>query len=288
MSDTRISTVMQSGDPRGFPPIGRPGLPSLPPFGSLPGHPDNLIFGANRSSASPFGAAPSTNALIAARFAPAVRLNPLSLRGPVTNGDSGWLMLTIDRPSFVWPTGYMNNGTTLNVPAYEVLYAPIQRPLNDSQALRSARRGIAYLSNPGAWWIKYNAPDAAAAATLECIVIDANDPAVAGRYLSEPGCNGFTTGTVVLPATGGTALQIVAANPYRKGLTIQNVTTGAGGCRVGIGGVALDWATIGGFVLSAGTVPGTLTMAGDTLALSACFGIGTSATAPTVFFTEYF
>lgn len=285
----RAASLTPFGDRSSPPSVGRPFLPGGPGHtpgggGSLPMTPDNLIQGARRSPASPFGAAATTNDLVAARFAPAIRINPLTLRGGVTGGDPGWLQLTIDRPSVVWPTGYKNDGTTLNVPAFEVLYTPLVKPMVDSQAMRSARRGIAYLSNPGEWWVKYDAPSAATAATLEVIVIDANDPAVASRYLSEPGCNGYSKGQVAVGAPAA-ANEIVPANPYRKGLTIQNV--GASALRIGIGGVAADWnvGNVGLRLASSGV--SSISFAGDNLVLDAVFAVGESAVG-TVYFVEYF
>lgn len=280
--DIGAPVVLRSGPTPGPQPVGYPG--------ALPPTPDNLIPGARQSPGSVFGAAESTNPLVSARFAPAIKINPITLRGPITGGDRGWMQLAIDRPSFLWPTGYLTDGSTVNLPQYEVLYAPIAIPLLDSQALRSARRGIAYLSNPGIWWVKYNAPAAATAAVLNALVIDANDPAVASRYLSEPGCNGFNGPTTTVAAIG-TAAICMPANPYRKSVTVQGVP-GAGSpiVRIGIGGVAADWnAGNVGLRLITGSF-NSMTFAGDSLALEDIFCVAEagSGAAGAVVAVEYF
>lgn len=234
-------------------------LPSVPPGTGQPGE----VYRAG--AASPFGRALSTPELVGARYTESNRLNPITLRGGLTGGDSGWQAIVIDRPSFVWPTGYASDGSTLNVPGAEVLYAPHARPRVDTEALRSLRRGIAYLSNPGVWWLKYGAATASPAATLECVVIDASDPGVVSKYLSEPGPNYVTQGDVATISTA--SVQLVAANPYRKALTIQNTSTFA--IRLGLGITAVGTT---GVRIVAG-VTGTVTFSGDSLFLGAVNGI---------------
>lgn len=233
-------TVLDPLFPPGFVPPGAP--PSAQPNGPT------------------WNRGPATNPLVAARTAPMGRLNPIELQGPTTGGQDGWMAVAIDRPSFLWPTGYTYDGVTVRLPNYPTLFCPQARPENDSLAMRSVRRGIAYLSNPGIWWVKYGAPTAATPAKVQCLLIDANDPGNVSAYLSMPACNGYTQGRDA--AISATPSLLVAGNPGRIALTLQN-TSASGIIRVGIGALASN--TVG-FRVSAGGV-NSVSFAGDGLPL---------------------
>lgn len=267
------------GVPRGFPyregpEVARPGLP-LPRGGTT----QTPMMAPAHSGMAPRKNA-TTPELVQARFAPTIRLNPITIEGPTIGGRDGWQSIDIDRPMILWPTGYDLGGVNFSLPIAEVLYAPETKPANDSLAIRSLRRGIAYLSNPGRWWVKYGIAAAATPFTLSCLLIDASDPAVAARYLSEPGPNVTRYfGSVGVNPDPGPSVLLVQANPYRKALTIQNHANPAIRIQVGTPGTIAN-----GIRLPA---TASVTFAGDTLTLDAVYGMAEGALTGDVVIIEY-
>ena len=208
--------------------------------------------GASPSAAGPFGSGPNTNPLIAATFAPSLKINRQGIQA------NTWTPINVDRPTIIWPIRaglgsiqYLRSSTGLTAAptdtdavlwnAGNILFAPWNlprvtttlpggTPLYD-EVLGSSGRGLCYLSGPGDWWLY-------SSAQVEFLQFDAANPVVASRFLGDPGFNGVAnyTNTAITaggagPVSGG---QILPANRYRTALLLQQALS-TPGIRIGFG-----------------------------------------------------
>ena len=153
-------------------------------------------------------------------------------------------------------TGGTGSGCTLNITAYVVgptvtfnsgsarviYYAPNRNPSNSNDAQRSKGAGVVYLANPGTWNLRADSDASYETCQINYLLIDAQDPAVAARYLSESGTHRIRTNTGASVSTTSTSL--VGENRNRTGLVITS-TSGPGNSpalplkiRLGFGGAA--------------------------------------------------
>jgi len=169
----------------------------------------------------PFGLGLTPEELVIARFkrsqgleeippkllAGAAHLNPIQLPG------QAWKPLETDIPLILRPTA----------PLFELIYyAPGRIPLNQNllYAQRSIGPGIVYLPTRGQWWLYYNAT-----ATITLLMIDAQDPLVAARYLGERSSHYITTTiTTALPINTANPVQLLPSNMDRRGVLMRNVS----------------------------------------------------------------
>lgn len=172
------------------------------------------------------------------RFGQGIVANRQTLRGRTV------LTVTVDRPSIVKPLGvalapiyyqthlrppWTGLGTTApsaasTVPAF--------------QGYRSSGNGICLLPTVGEWYLYY---DVSSAAALDILVIPAEDPSVAAKYLAEPGCH---TAVNTNLTGGASTVGTIAANADRKAFFLQNLTGGSTILRIGLG-TAVDAAAAG-------------------------------------------
>jgi hypothetical protein len=108
-----------------------------------------------------------------------------------------------------------------------IFYAPNRIPASTDYAQRSKGAGIIYLSNPGVWYIQHARDATSECVTTEYVAIDAQDPAVIARYLSESGCHRVRT-TQVSFAASGARYAIIGENRNRTGLLISAGTGNLG------------------------------------------------------------
>lgn len=118
------------------------------------------------------------------------------------------------------PTVYNSGSTRV------IYYAPNRIPSSLDDAQRSKGAGIVYLPNPGNWYIQAARDTTAEAVIVSYLVIDAQDPAVAARYLSESGCHRIRTNSSVDVTNAST--QLLGENRNRTGLLLT-LTLPAGG-----------------------------------------------------------
>jgi len=210
---------------------------------------------------------PITPELLVARQSGAVDLNPTYLQAQT------WLAIRVDRPVLLIPRDtiqYVVQATTTTQNGDGLIYyAPSRQPTNlgtagNGDVQKSTRYGVCYLSNPGVWYVYYNR----AAQTLGMLVIDASDPNVAARYLSEAGIHGVRFQT--FPALAAST-NIVAANRDRIAMTVQS--TGSAPVRISFVAPAT---TTSGFRLVS-SVGAAITFSGDTNYRGQLWGIEESA-----------
>lgn len=226
------------------------------PVRGAPIPPEPTLSGGIPSAAGSMGSAPTTNALVAARFNPAIVSNPTTLTGNASDGQ-GYVRFDIDRPTIVASTSGNMDGV--------FYYAPDRPPRIDLHANRSVQHGICYLSNPGTWWIKYSGT------TCDVVFHDASDGGVASRYLSEPGCH-YTAQTHLTVTSTVTPIALLAPNILRKSILIQNLTPtnsirlAFDGQNPANGGPIGTYPTWGGplGVRLSGVTGSVITLAGDT------------------------
>lgn len=119
------------------------------------------------------------------------------------------------------PTVY-NSGS-----ARVIYYAPNRIPSSLDDAQRSKGAGIVYLPNPGQWYIQAARDTTAETVIVSYLVIDAQDPAVAARYLSESGCHRIRTNSSVDVTNAST--QLLGENRNRTGLLLTCTLPAGGG-----------------------------------------------------------
>ena len=202
---------------------GRIGPPLVPTGG---GNTGPVLPGAAMPNFNPSGRGVPpgiTDPLVGARYAEAVDLNPAAF---VTTPTNGWHMIRCDRPMIVWPfsttieggTGKPGIGTYSTGAARVISFAPNRIPSNVEDAQRSKGAGVCYLPNPGRWYLRANLDGDETKVTINYLLIDAQDPAVAARYLSEPGCHRIRTNSTVNVTNASTIL--VGQNRNRTGLLL--------------------------------------------------------------------
>lgn len=249
--------IQSDSAPRPYGPKGIgeiPGISSSPaprPFGPRdPIEPGVTPSGGIPSAAGAMGSSPTTDPLTRARFSRAIVSNPFTLEGNATNGQ-GYVAMDFDRPTIIYCNTFPLTGV--------FYYCPDRRVFDDLHAFRSFSSGIIYIPNPGRWWIKYSV-----AGTVALVAHDASDPAVASKYLSEPGTH-YVLQTHVTVTSNLSFTILLSRNVARRALTIQNLTvnnpirlgfnnvvpTGVAGAN-GPLGIRLD-----------GTVGSTITLTGD-------------------------
>ena len=136
------------------------------------------------------------------------------------------------------PTVYNSGSTRV------IYYAPNRIPSSLDDAQRSKGAGIVYLPNPGQWYIQAARDTTAETVIVSYLVIDAQDPAIAARYLSESGCHRIKTNASFGPIQT-TSTQLLAENRNRTGLLLTS-TAGPGGTptiaklRLGFGAAAVN------------------------------------------------
>lgn len=198
---------------------------SIPPWGGGAGGAGGVVAPAGLRLDGPEAPQSIDPDLIRARYAPAGECNPDEV-----NGDT-WFQLRITRPTIVRTfsdLGELHNDTNAPIEygGCALWFAPGRRTGNlpeDSAtlsassdwrgAMRSRGRGIAYLSNPGVWNLYYAI---GATSRVKYQVLDANDPNVGARYLSEHGSHRVRLTTTSI--TTGTAVQIAPRNIYRHAI----------------------------------------------------------------------
>jgi hypothetical protein len=149
-----------------------------------------------------------------------LQINPYALQA------QRWVNFDAQFPVILWPLTHPLTGV--------IYYAPKSVPAEGiSRCQRSRGAGIVYLPHAGRWRLRYDG--ATATDVGEFVVIDARDPAVALRYLADPGTH-FTS-TVALtaagpfllssiPIAGAASVLLLNANRNRKGVLIRNVGLG--------------------------------------------------------------
>jgi hypothetical protein len=136
------------------------------------------------------------------------------------------------------PTVYNSGSTRV------IYYAPNRIPSSLDDAQRSKGAGIVYLPNPGQWYIQAARDTTAETVIVSYLVIDAQDPAMAARYLSESGCHRIKTNASFGPIQT-TSTQLLAENRNRTGLLLTS-TAGPLGTptiaklRLGFGAAAVN------------------------------------------------
>jgi hypothetical protein len=139
------------------------------------------------------------------------------------------------------PTVYNSGSTRV------IYYAPNRIPSSLDDAQRSKGAGIVYLPNPGQWYIQAARDTTAETVIVSYLVIDAQDPAVAARYLSESGCHRIRTNSLV--SVPNTSTTLLGENRNRTGLLLTCNTSPANAAgalykiRLGFGEAAV--ATLG-------------------------------------------
>ena len=175
--------------------------------------------------------------VLSGRFGAGIVANRTTLRGRVP------LSVTVDRPSIVYPVGI-----ALGAIYYQTQLRPPWQGLGSTappnatmvpafQGYRSTGNGVCLLPTVGEWWLYY---DVSTAAALEVLVIPAEDPSVAARYLAEPGCH---TAVNTNLTGAGSAVGTIAANKDRRAFFLQNLT-GSSYLRLGMG-TAVTGASVG-------------------------------------------
>ena len=133
------------------------------------------------------------------------------------------------------PTVYNSGSTRV------IYYAPNRIPSSLDDAQRSKGAGIVYLPNPGQWYIQAARDTTAETVIVSYLVIDAQDPAIAARYLSESGCHRIRTNSSV--SVENTSIQLLGENRNRTGLLLTCTLPAGGGAlskvRLGFGAAAV-------------------------------------------------
>ena len=158
------------------------------------------------------------------------------------------------------PTVYNSGSTRV------IYYAPNRIPSSLDDAQRSKGAGIVYLPNPGQWYIQAARDTTAETVIVSYLVIDAQDPAIAARYLSESGCHRIKTNASFGPIQT-TSTQLLAENRNRTGLLLTSTAGPAGTptiakLRLGFGAAAVN---------NVGTEMGTSTTATFAMFGEACW-----------------
>lgn len=210
-----MSVSRQRVDPH-VPPGGGGGGGGLQPFPGTGGGGGGPLI---PSAAGPFGSGPATNPLVAARSAPSLKPNPENLPS------QAWKSIEVDRPSILWvAAGITTNAiyyTCEAIPTTKTVTSGVSVPTLGGAASFadpvqiSVRHGICYLSGPGRWWI-YNA----GSTNVEALVLDASDPAVAARYLNEPGSAKWSNTTQV--TVNSTSTLLVSDSRSRAATILQH------------------------------------------------------------------
>lgn len=124
--------------------------------------------------------------------------------------------------------GPATGGTTYNTGSARVIYyAPNRIPYTLDAAQRSKGAGIVYMPNPGTWYLQAAQDSTGEYVQVQYLLIDAQDPAIAARYLSESGTHRIRTNATVATATGTTA-QLIGENRNRTGLLITVISSASG------------------------------------------------------------
>lgn len=129
---------------------------------------------------------------------------------------SEWFPVTIDRPEIWVPR------VAASAPIW---YTPNRQGLvlgSTEELLKSTKYGVVYLSSPGTWWIHNT--DLPPGKAIEMMRIDAWQPGVVSKYLSDPGVHAANTSQVSDISNAGVVSTAIGANRDRVGLTLQNNT----------------------------------------------------------------
>lgn len=247
---------------------GQPGFQGAPrPYGPKSGGgrpPEPRLSTPSGIPAAQYGpnSSPVTDELTRARFTRATVSNPNQLVGNSTD-KAGWTSITVDRPTIVWCVTAELKGV--------LYYAPDRQPSRDIDAIASSGHGVCYLSGPGTWWLKYNAGDGTRGGVnsqvVDVLMHDAADPAVASKYLSEPGIHDVNQ-THVQVTSNTTPDLIIAGNVRRKALFIQNLTPNTVirlGFQRTLGPTAAPAPNGALGIRLGGTAGNSITLSGDTL-----------------------
>lgn len=188
----------------------------------------------------------------------------------------------------LYQSGFTAAGTaqTFNSGSPRVIYyAPNRIPASTDYAQRSKGAGIIYLSNPGVWYIQHARDATSECVTTEYVAIDAQDPAVIARYLSESGCHRVKSSQVTISALGiNTAL--LPENRNRTAFLIAPADTTLNNARVQL---AFGQAATGTNGMVVGTaVSANAYQSGETCWKGSVNGWGLATTFPmTVYVTEW-
>lgn len=264
------------GTPRGVPGI-RSGFYPVRGIHSPGGNPPNPLNALQNPSAGRGN--PITPDVLVARQTGAVDLNPTVLPGQT------WFPISVDRPTIVVPKDtlqFTQSSVTTNQNGVGLIYYTPNRQATDlgtvgnGNVQKSARHGVVYLPNPGRWWLYYNR----SSTNLAVIQIDASDPSVAARYLTEPGVHLVRT-TTFAAGTFLAATLVLEANRDRVAATFQN--TGTGDLRIGF---TIGVTAITGFKLI-GSQTTSITFSGDTCWKGPIYAIDASAGTAVLMVAEY-
>lgn len=229
---------------------------------------------------------PVTPDVILGRYSGATRLNPNTLPR------RQWRVVSIDRPTIIIPKQPLTYVGTSGTVVHEglIFYAPAAIPntaavvpLTTETLQKSTRTGVVYLPTPGEWWLYY---DRTSGAGLDVVMIDAQDPAVASRYLSESGLHGIRTFTI---QSTDAAVLFLSANRDRMACTFATAgvspTTPTGNVRIGFTSALTG---ITGFRVNTST-QATVTFIGESLWKGDFYIIAeTAGTQGTISVVEYF
>jgi hypothetical protein len=150
------------------------------------------------------------------RYSPAIQLATSTVKG------GEWTPFDAKFPLILWPIKCTDGAVTFGGGSqYVQLYAPVAIPNDDTVAQRSIGAGVVYLPAPGKWYVKNSGPSTS---IVTFIVIDARDPAVAARYLSEGGNHRASVQTNVTVPLSGASVQLLAANRNRRGFVVYSFT----------------------------------------------------------------
>lgn len=166
-----------------------------------------------------------------------------------------------------------------------IYYAPNRIPASTDYAQRSKGAGIIYLSNPGVWYIQHARDATSECVTTEYVAIDAQDPAVIARYLSESGCHRVRSSQVTISAAG-INVSLLAENRNRTAFLIAPADAALNNARVQL---AFGQAATGTNGMVVGTaVSANAYQSGETCWKGSVNGWGLATTFPmTVYVTEW-
>jgi hypothetical protein len=179
--------------------------------------------GPGSPSSTPFQLTPT---LIDGTTAPSFVATRLRLDvQPNLAAGTQWTLYQVDRPTIL--VSLQADNLYAGVSDGPIIYyAWGRKPTRFAEAQHAEHGGICFLSNPGPWWLLLVGQDSAgvssAVSFVDLVAIDAWNPGVAMKWLSEPGPNAIIQANIHLASIAASA-QVVGPNRGRIALTIQNV-----------------------------------------------------------------
>lgn len=219
--DTNIGDFYQrpqgSTPARSNTPMGDLGMRTAYPVNGSWGPPNGSSGGGVPGGAfysQPIENGPTLTPNLLGRYGPTERFNYFEIVGDNTSTTSGWVSITVARPTLLITIEQLFGSVYFSPYAIPSTFGSGSALLN---ALRAEGPGVAYLWAPGIWWLKYNSASTNRAKFLQ---LTAEDPAIVAAAMSLPGSQKITQ-SVKTGAVANTAFELAAANPNRRALVIQ-------------------------------------------------------------------